>query len=145
MLLIGVLVIVLFVFGAGLDGGLGGIISNIREQDPNQVGWINRSTPLYHSWWSQAAVLLAHIPLGLLPHIGNRIWALKGNKSRFTFLRFASVFGITLGMLGLGGTLARAVLGGLFAIGWTAVVSLATKPLPQAHLASLFRRVVATE
>ena len=87
MLLIEVLVIVLFVFGAGLDGGLGGIISNIREQDPNQVGWINRSTPLYHSWWSQAAVLLAHIPLGLLP----------------------------------------------------------TKPLPQAHLASLFRRAVATE
>ena len=112
MLLIGVLVIVLFVAGAGLDGGLGAIISNIREQDPNQVGWINRSTPLYHSWWSQAAVLLAHIPLGLLPHIGNKIWALKGNKSRFTFLRFASVFGITLGMLGLGGALARAVLGG---------------------------------
>ena len=65
-----VLVIVLFVAGAGLDGGLGSIISNIREQDPNQVGWINRSTPLYHSWWSQAAVLLAHIPLGMLPHIG---------------------------------------------------------------------------
>ena len=55
MLLIGVLVIVLFVAGAGLDGGLGSIISNLREQDPNQVGWINRSTPLYHSWWSQAA------------------------------------------------------------------------------------------
>ena len=42
----------------------------------------------------------------------NEAWALKGNKSRFTFLRFASVFGITLGMLGLGGALARAVLGG---------------------------------
>ena len=103
MLLIGVLVIILFVVGAGLDGGLGSVISNIRGQDPNQVGWINRSTPLYHSWWSQLAVLLAHIPLGLLPHIGNKIWALKTGKSRFTFLRFASVFGVTLGMLGLGG------------------------------------------
>jgi len=98
--------------GAGLDGGLGAVISSIREQDPNQVGWINRSTPLYHSWWSQMAVLLAHIPLGLLPHIGNKIWALKTGRSRFTFLRFASVFGVTLGMLGLGGALARAVLGG---------------------------------
>ena len=57
-------------------------------------------------------MLLAHIPLGLLPHIGNKIWALKTGKSRFTFLRFASVFGVTLGMLGLGGALARAVLGG---------------------------------
>ena len=103
MLLIGVLVILLFLFGAGLDGGFGTVISNIRGQDPNQVGWINRSTPLYHSWWSQLAVLLAHIPLGLLPHIGNKIWALKTGKSRFTFLRFASVFGVTLGMLGLGG------------------------------------------
>ncbi|MCY3592325.1 MAG: sodium:solute symporter family protein [Acidobacteria bacterium] len=112
MLLIGVLVILLFLFGAGLDGGFGSVISSIRGQDPNQVGWINRSTPLYHSWWSQMAVLLAHIPLGLLPHIGNKIWALKTGKSRFTFLRFASVFGVTLGMLGLGGALARAVLGG---------------------------------
>ena len=38
-----------------------------------------------------------------------------------------------------------AALAGLFAIGCTTAVSLATKPLPQAHLASLFRRAVATE
>ena len=76
------------------------------------VDWSRGLSVEDHAAWQEAAVLLAHIPLGLLPHIGNKIWALKGNKSRFTFLRFASVFGITLGMLGLGGTLARAVLGG---------------------------------
>ena len=38
-----------------------------------------------------------------------------------------------------------AALAGLFAIGCTTAVSLATKPLPQAHLAALFRRAVATK
>ena len=38
-----------------------------------------------------------------------------------------------------------AALAGLFAIGCTTAVSLATKPLPEAHVASLFRRVAATK
>ena len=38
-----------------------------------------------------------------------------------------------------------AALAGLFAIGCTTAVSLATKPLPAAHVAALFRRVAATK
>jgi Na+/proline symporter len=55
--------------------------------------------------------LLAHIPLGLLPHIGNKLWALKNDNDRYRFVKLAFGVGLTLGLLGLGGILARAILG----------------------------------
>ena len=101
----------MFITGYGVEGGFGGMIDQLRAQDPDLVGWINPSNVLYHSWWSVLAVLLAHIPLGMLPHIGNKLWALESPHQRRTFIRLAFVFGLTLGMLGLGGVLARVVLG----------------------------------
>ena len=111
MVLVGVLVAIMFITGYGVEGGFGGMIDQLRAQDPDLVGWINPSNVLYHSWWSVLAVLLAHIPLGMLPHIGNKLWALESPDQRRTFIRLAFVFGLTLGMLGLGGVLARVVLG----------------------------------
>jgi Na+/proline symporter len=111
MVLVGLAVIVLFLLGYGVDGGLGGLVENIGTQDGNLVGWLNPDHVLVHSWWAIAAVLLAHLPLGLLPHIGNKLWALRDDGDRWRFVRLAYGFGITLGMLGLGGLLARAVLG----------------------------------
>ena len=111
MLLVAILTILLFVFGVGVDGGISGIIKNIGEQDEDLVGLFNTSTPLFHSWWSIASVLLAHIPLGLLPHIGNKLWALKNDSDRYRFVKLAFGVGLTIGLLGLGGILARAVLG----------------------------------
>ena len=75
------------------------------------VGWLNKTDVRYHSWWSVIAILLAHIPLGMLPHIGNKLWALKEPGQRRRFLGLAFSFGLMLGMLGLGGLLARAILG----------------------------------
>jgi Na+/proline symporter len=70
-------------------------------------------------------VVLAHIPLGLLPHLGNKLWALKGTDQQKSFIKLAFTFGITLGMLGLAGLLARGVLGdALLQVGETANASL---------------------
>ena len=111
MLVLAVVVIVLFLFGVGVEGGLPGVISNLKEQNENLVGLLNTDTPLYHSWWAIIAVLFAHIPLGLLPHLGNKLWALKDTSQQKTFIKLAFTFGLTLGMMGLAGLLARAMMG----------------------------------
>ena len=79
MLILAVVVIFLFMFAVGVDGGLVGLIDNLDAQDDNLVGPLNKSTPLLHSWWSIACIPLAHLPLGLLPHLGNKLWALEGH------------------------------------------------------------------
>lgn len=111
MLLLAIVVIALFLFGFGIDGGLSGLIDRLNTDDPNLVGWLNGSTALYHSWWSIVAILIAHIPLGLLPHLGNKLWALKSERDQMSFVKVAFIFGITLGMMGLGGLLARGMFG----------------------------------
>ena len=120
MLILTAVVIVLVLFGVGVEGGFLGVLDRLEEQDANLVGALNPSTPLYHSPWSIIAILLAHIPMGLLPHLGNKLWALKDLNQQRTFIKFASVFGLTLGMMGLGGLLARAMFGAdLYADGAT--------------------------
>ena len=121
MLLVAVVVIVLFLTGFGVDGGRAGmlgIIDRLAEQDTHLVGALNAETALYHSWWSIVAIFISHIPLGLLPHLGNKLWALKDVSQQKTFIKLAFTFGLTLGMLGLGGLLARALFGdALYAAG----------------------------
>ncbi len=112
MLAVAIVVIVMFLFASGMDGGLGGLVDNLRAQDENMVGPLNRSNSLYDSWWAIAVVLFAHIPLGMLPHIGNKVWALKNDGDRMRFVKLAFAVGLTMGMLGLGGILARGILGG---------------------------------
>ena len=111
MLILAIVVIALFVLGVGVDGGIPGLIENLGKQDEHLVKPINVTTPYYHSWWSIGCVVLAHLPLGLLPHLGNKLWALKGSDQQKNFIKLAFTFGITLGMLGLAGLLARGVLG----------------------------------
>ena len=111
MLLVALITIGMFVGGVGVEGGLPGVLDRLRAQDTDLVKVLNPSTPLYHSWWSVVAILLAHIPLGLLPHIGNKLWALDDDGDRYRFVRLAFGIGLTLGLLGVGGLLARAVLG----------------------------------
>ena len=111
MLVLAALVIALFVFGVGVDGGMVALIDKLGEQDEHLVAPLNTTTPLYHSPWSIICVVFAHIPLGLLPHLGNKLWALRGSNAQRSFIKLAFTFGITLGMLGLAGLVARAVLG----------------------------------
>ena len=111
MVAIGAALVLMFLTGFGVEGGLGGMVDGLRAQNPNLVGWLNPESLFYHSWWSIAAILLAHIPLGMLPHIGNKVWALQHPRQRRRFIKLALSFGLILGMLGLGGLLARAILG----------------------------------
>ncbi len=111
MLVLALVVIVLTVVGYGVDGGFSGMIENLSAQDPALTTALNANTPLYHSWWSIFVIAFAHMPLGLLPHLGNKLWALDSTKDRFQFVKLAALFGLTLGMLGLGGLLARAYFG----------------------------------
>ncbi len=111
MLILAAVIIVLFLTGAGVEGGVRGVIDNLRSQDPNLVGMLNTTTPLYHSWWSMFSWTMALLPLGLLPHIGNKIWALEHDRDRLRFVKFAFVAGMMMACMGLGGLLARAVLG----------------------------------
>ena len=111
MLLVAAFTILLFVFGVGVDGGMSGIIQNLKEQSEALVGVLNTGTPLFHSWWSILAILLAHIPLGLLPHIGNKLWALKNDGDRYLFVKLAFAVGLTFGLLGLAGLSTRAIVG----------------------------------
>jgi len=111
MVVIAVGVVYLFVVGYGVKGGFSAMIQNLEHQDENLVGWLNPENVLFRSWWSVLAILLAHIPLEMLPHIGNKLWALESPRQRRRFIQLSFTFGLTLGMLGLGGLLARAVLG----------------------------------
>ena len=71
--------------------------------------------------------MIAFIPLGVLPHLGNKLWALKGTTHQSRFLGLTIAFIVTLAMLTLGGLLARALLGNaLFAEGATSNHALPT-------------------
>jgi Na+/proline symporter len=110
MVILAIAIGVLFFTGFGA-GGLDNLLASLRQQNPNLVGNFNLASPLTTSTWSYIAVVIAHIPLGLLPHIGNKLWALKDEHSRSRFLVLAFVFGMILPMIALGGLTARAILG----------------------------------
>lgn len=111
MVVLAIAIAVFFFIGFGA-GGFGNMIDSLRQQDPKLLESFNSSSPITASRWSYISLVIAHIPLGLLPHIGNKLWALKDEKSRNRFLILAFVFGMILPCMALGGAIARAVLGG---------------------------------
>lgn len=111
MVLLGIVVLVMFLLGTGIDGGLPSLVENLSDQSPNLVAWTNPDNVLYRAPWSIISVFLAHIPLGMLPHIGNKLWALKDPKSRRRFVAYSALMGYALALLGLGGLLARGMFG----------------------------------
>ena len=128
MLIVAGVVVVLFLIGFGVQAGesdqsrlfagMFNLMDNLTAQDEHLVGPTNTKTPLYHSWWSVISLVLSFVPLGVLPHLGNKLWALKGNADQSRFLTFTVIFITILAALTLGGLLARALLGeALFAEG----------------------------
>lgn len=111
MLVIAIIVILVTFFGVGIEGGFSGVLSNLSAQDRNLTRVFNTESSLFNSWWSIFVIIFAHVPLGLLPHLGNKLWALKSGRNRMNFVCLAAIFGLTLGMMGLGGLLARAHFG----------------------------------
>ncbi len=111
MLLLSILVISMFVSGFGAAHGLAGVLESLRQQDPDLVATFNPTNPVLNSPWDVFAIFLMHMPLGLLPHVANKLWALKNDRDQNTFIAIAFVFGMLLPLVTLGGILCRAILG----------------------------------
>ncbi|MEE3197258.1 MAG: sodium:pantothenate symporter [Pseudomonadota bacterium] len=103
-------ILVIFLLGIG-TGGLGGLLESLSAQDEQLLANFHPATSMTGSTWSYVSLVIAHIPLGLLPHIGNKLWALKGERNRNRFLVMALAFGLILPAITLGGASARAILG----------------------------------
>ena len=101
---------VMFFLGVGA-GSFDGLLESLRAEDPELLSTFNQATNTTASLWAAITVTIAHIPLGLLPHIGNKLWALRDERSRTRFLALAFTFGILLPAITLGGMNARVVLG----------------------------------
>ena len=112
MVILAIVVILITVLGVGVDDGFVGLMSNLKEQDDLLVHAFNIESTLFSSWWSVIVIIFAHIPLGMLPHLGNKIWALRATSDRVRFIWMAAVFALTLSMMGLGGLLSRAYFWG---------------------------------
>ncbi len=111
MLLLAAAIAIFFALGVGAHG-FSGLIASLRAQDPKLLQAFNSADPTTASIWSAVSVTIAHIPLGLLPHIGNKLWALDSERSRKRFIIIAFAFGLLLPAITLGGATARVVLGG---------------------------------
>jgi len=105
-----VAIAIMFFAGVGTDG-FANLIDGLRDRDPALLDTFNTQNNTTASIWAAVTVTIAHIPLGLLPHIGNKLWALKDERSRNRFIAMAFTFGIILPAITLGGMTARVVLG----------------------------------
>jgi SSS family transporter len=111
MLGLALMIIVLFSIGYGVEGGLPGVMSRLADLDAKTVMVHYEGSGILDSHWDFAAIFLAHLTLGMLPHIGNKVWALKEGVGRTRFLLLCLLMGIVLASMIFGGILARAVLG----------------------------------
>lgn len=111
MVVLAIAILVMFVLGAG-NGSLSELLASLRAQDPQLVEPLHPGAAITASVWAFVSLTIAHIPLGLLPHIGNKLWAIKSERSRSQFVILAFTFGIILPAITLGGALARGRLGG---------------------------------
>ena len=118
MLLLAALVLWMFLTGFGVEGGFRGMLDQLSAQDPGLTQSTHPTHPLFNSNWDLFAIFVAHLPLGLLPHIGNKLWALKSNRDQVMFISLSFAFGLLLPAITCGGILARVLLGdALFADG----------------------------
>ena len=107
MVAIAILVFVMFVLGWGMDGGIGAV--NAGLDSANQ--WSTHTTtdnPTFHSWWAIILLVIAHIGFTAQPHLGNKFFAIKSNRYIRRFMLVASVVGIFLPVMYLGGVLGAA-------------------------------------
>ena len=133
MLILACAVVFMFFSGFGIEGGFSGMLDTLEKTDPDLVTVLHPSFPLYNSKWDIFAIFVAHLPLGLLPHIGNKLWALKNDRDQIKFISIAFAFGMLLPAMTLGGILSRAILGdSLFADGANP-----NQAIPQLFIATL--------
>lgn len=111
MLLLALLLLWMFLVGFGVEGGFSGMLDALEARDPALVAPLNPGFSLFDSRWDLFAVFVAHLPLGLLPHVGNKLWALKSDRDQRRFIVLSFLFGLILPAITCGGILARVLLG----------------------------------
>ncbi len=89
MLMLACLVLWMFLVGFQVEGGFSGMLTRLHEIDPALTQTLHPTHPLFDSWWDLFAIFVAHLPLGLLPHIGNKLWALRDNRDQVKFISLA--------------------------------------------------------
>lgn len=113
MLILAVAVAGMFLVGVGVEGGAAAVNDAVVERNQN-AGWntlFNPEDPVTASAWLVVLLFVAHLPFGVLPHIGNKFMALNSASQMRKFLMFALVAGCIMPMMALGGILGAAVLG----------------------------------
>jgi SSS family transporter len=112
MLALAVGVAVMFFVGFGLEGGAGAVNDAVAAKQQTE-GWntlFSPKDPVTASAWLVFLLFVAHLPFGVLPHIGNKFMALTNANQMRKFLMFVIVAGGIMPMMGLGGLLGAAVL-----------------------------------
>lgn len=120
MLAISLGIVGLTLYGYSAGGSFEAVLERATALDPHMADAQYPGNPIFGSNWNWVALFICHIPLGLLPHVGNKLWALNDSGSQRTFITAAFTMGMLLPLVTVGGILARAVLGdALFADGST--------------------------
>jgi Na+/proline symporter len=110
MLVIAVMVIGAFLIGFGVDGfGPGAVNAALAENMRWDVHTDPDGTATFANWWVIVLLLLAHLGFVVLPHLGNKFFALRGTAQVRRFIVTASLAGFAVSFMFLGGVLARAI------------------------------------
>lgn len=102
-----VLIVVMFVTGWGMEGGMQSVNAAL---DPG-MAWnshTDASNPIFSSWWTIFLLFIAHIGFTALPHLGNKFFAIKGTQYIKRFMSVAAIVGMVLPLMFLGGVLGAA-------------------------------------
>ncbi len=113
MLAIAVAIAVMFFVGFGMDGGMAAVNERVAQENET-AGWDTlflEGDPIYGSAWLIFLMFVAHLPFGILPHLGNKFMALRSASQMRQFAMFAIIAGGILPMMALGGLLGTALLG----------------------------------
>ena len=112
MLAIAVAVAVMFFTGFGIDGGAGAVNDAVSARN-STAGWDTLfldGDPIYGSAWLIFLMFVAHLPFGILPHLGNKFMALSSARQMRKFAMFSIVAGGILPMMALGGLLGATLI-----------------------------------
>ncbi|SES94660.1 sodium/proline symporter [Salinibacillus kushneri] len=112
MFITAITVVACFVGSVGVDGGFGDMINLIKERKPEGAfdTLFIPGNDTYGSFWLIALLFIAHLPFGILPHLGNKFLAVKSNKDMKKLIMYCTFFATILPLMGLGGMLGIAVV-----------------------------------
>jgi SSS family transporter len=113
MVALAIVVAYLFFNGVGVEGGYPQMLEKLSKLDNNLMKSLHPTNIFVNSWWKIITIIVAHMPIGLLPHIGSKFWALKNDKDQNKFFVISFVLSMILPAVSFGGILARSIFGDL--------------------------------